>query len=71
MEEEIKQEIKKTDDGFKPIPTGETPQPAPRGFGNRQGGGQRQGGGGFGVRRNEETVERYGFGESGRFGAKG
>ncbi len=65
MAEEIKQEIKKTDDGFKPIPTGPTEQPvAPRqpagrqGFGQGQGQGQGQRGG-FGQNR------RPGFGRAG------
>jgi len=54
------EEIKKENDGFVPIPTGETPtQPAQRagGFGQRQGQGQR--GGGFGQGR------RPGFGRAG------
>jgi small subunit ribosomal protein S5 len=51
--DQIKQEVKKADDGFKPIPTGETPV-APRGFGK----GQRSGGG-FGQNR------RPGFGRAG------
>ena len=42
MAEEIKQEIKKADDGFKPIPTGPTEQPvAPRQPGGRQGFGRK------------------------------
>ncbi len=54
MAEEIKQEIKKADDGFKPIPTGAETQ-IPRGFGRGQG----QRSGGFGQNR------RPGFGRTG------
>lgn len=54
MAEEIKQEIKKADDGFKPIPTGAETQ-TPRGFGRGQG----QKSGGFGQNR------RSGFSRTG------
>jgi len=53
MAEETKQEIKKADDGFKPIPTGEQTTTAPRGFGR----GQKSGG--FG------QIRRPGFGRAG------
>jgi len=56
------EEIKKSDDGFKPIPTGETPTPQ---VGNRQG----QGKGGFGpVSRQGGQRRPGGFGRGGSFG---
>ena len=64
MAEEIKQELPKTNDGFKPIPTGEdsaqSAAPAPRRYG--QGQGQRQG---FGAGQGQGQGRRPGFGRPG------